>query len=53
MEVSVYMNLEARTNNKAVFKRVVVSPDTFEYEGFVRSMKSVFGSSCVIEFLVV
>lgn len=53
MEVSVYMNLEPRTNNKAVFKRVVVSPDTFEYEGFVRSMKSVFGSSCVIEFLVV
>ena len=53
MEVSVYMSMDARLNNKAVFKRVVVSPDAFEYEGFVRSMKSVFGSSCVIEFLIV
>ena len=47
------MSLDARLNGKAVFKRVVISPDTFEYEGFVRSMKSVFGTSCVIEFLIV
>ena len=53
MEVSVYMNLEARKNDKAVFKRVVVCPDTFSYDGFVTSMRSVFGPSCVIEFLVV
>ena len=53
MEVSVYMNLEARSNNKPVFKRVVLCPDTFSYEGFVLSMRSVFGPSCVIEFLIV
>ena len=38
MEVSVYMSLEAKRNNKAVFKHVVVSPDAFEYECFVRSI---------------
>ena len=53
MEVSVYMNLTARNNNKPVFKRVVLNPDVFEYDGFVRSMRSVFGSDCVIEFLIV
>ena len=53
MEVSVYMNLIARNNNKPVFKRVVLNPDVFEYDGFVRSMRSVFGSDCVIEFLIV
>ena len=53
MEVSVYMNLDSRNNNKAVFKRVVLCPDTFEYDGFVKSMRSVFGPSCVIEFLIV
>ena len=53
MEVSVFLSIEARSNNKPVFKRVVLCPDTFEYEGFVRSMRSVFGPTCVIEFLVV
>ena len=53
MEVSVYMNMDARSNNKAVFRRVVLSPDIFEYDCFVKSMRSVFGSGVVIEFLVV
>ena len=38
---------------KSVFKRVVVNPDVFEYDAFVRSMRSVFGSDIVIEFLIV
>ena len=53
MEVSVYMNMDARSNNKTVFRRVVLSPDIFEYDCFVKSMRSVFGSGVVIEFLVV
>ena len=53
MEVSVYMNLEAKRNEKAVFKRIVVSPDVFDYSAFVRSMKSVFGSDCVIDIMIV
>lgn len=53
MEVSVYLSLEAKRNNRAVFKRVVVSPDAFEYDCFVRSMRSVFGPGVVIEFLIV
>ena len=47
------MNLESRNNNKAVLKLVVLCPDTFEYDGFVKSMRSIFGPSCVIEFLIV
>ena len=53
MEVTVYMNMAARTAQKSVFKRVVVNPDVFEYDAFVRSMRSVFGSDIVIEFLIV
>lgn len=53
MEVSVFMNLEAKRNDKPVFKRMVVSPDVFDYSAFIKSMKSVFGNSCVIEILIV
>ena len=53
MEVTVFMNMSARSSNKPVFKRVVVNPDVFEYEAFIRSMRSVFGSDIVIEFLIV
>lgn len=53
MEVSVYMSLAARSKDTAVFKRRVECPDAFEYDAFVRVMKSVFGNSIVIEFLVV
>lgn len=53
MEVSVYMSLAARSKDTAVFKRRVECPDTFEYDAFVRVMKSVFGNTIVIEFLVV
>lgn len=53
MEVSVFMSLAARSKDTAVFKRRVECPDAFEYDAFVRVMKSVFGNSIVIEFLVV
>lgn len=53
MEVSVFMNLEAKRNDKPVFKRMVVSPDVFDYTAFIKSMKSVFGNSCVIEIMIV
>ena len=53
MEVSVYMNLESKRNDKPVFKRIVVSSDVFDYSAFIKSMKSVFGNSCVIEIMIV
>lgn len=53
MEVSVYMNLVARTNNKPTFKRVVVNPDVFDPKEFAKCMRSVFGSDCVVEILYV
>ena len=53
MEVSVYMNLESKRSDKPVFKRMVVSPDVFDYSAFIKSMKSVFGNSCVIDLLIV
>ena len=53
MEVSVYMNLESKRNDKPVFKRMVVSPDVFDYSAFIKSMKSVFGNSCVIDIMIV
>ena len=53
MEVAVYMNLDSKRNNKSLFKRMVVSPDVFDYSAFIKSMKSVFGSDCVIEILIV
>ena len=53
MEVSVYMSLDARAHNKPIFKRVVLCPDAFEYDSFVRVMRSVFGDKAVIEFIVV
>ena len=53
MEVAVYMSLEARLKNQSVFKRSVLCPDAFEYESFVRVMRSIFGEKCIIEFLIV
>lgn len=53
MEVAVYMSLDARKQNKPVFKRVVMCVDCFEYDAFVRVMRSIFGDKAVIEFIVV
>lgn len=53
MEVSVYLSFENRSKGIKAFCRRVVCPDTFEYDSFVRVMRSVFGKDCVIEFLVV
>lgn len=47
------MNLEARSNNKSVFHRAVLCPDAFEYDSFIRVMRSIFGEKIVIEFLIV
>lgn len=53
MEVTVYLNFDARVKGNKAFCRRVNCPDTFEYDAFVRVMKSVFGKDCVIEFLIV
>lgn len=53
MEVGVYMSLEARSNGKSVFKRMVQCPDVFEYDSFIRVMRSIFGEKIVIDFLIV
>lgn len=53
MEVAVYMSFDARSHNKPVFKRAVLCPDAFEYDSFVRVMRSIFGEKAIIEFIVV
>ena len=53
MEVAVFMSLDVRSKNQAVFKRQVLCPDAFEYDSFVRVMRSIFGEKVVIEFLIV
>lgn len=52
MEVYVYLSLEARTNKKSVFGRVVSCPDAFDLAAFSSQMKAIFGS-CVIEVVIV
>lgn len=48
-----YISLEARSCGKSVFKRMVQCPEVFEYDSFVRVMRSIFGEKVVIEFLIV
>ena len=52
MEVFVYMSLEARSQKKSVFGRVVTCPDAFDMVAFSNQMKAIFGS-CVIEIIIV
>lgn len=52
MEVFVYMTLEARSNKKPVFGRVVSCPDAFNLNDFTNQMKAIFGN-CVIEVIIV
>lgn len=53
MEVTVYMSLDARRTGNSVFKRRVDCPDVFEYDAFIRVMRSIFGNQIVLEFLIV
>ena len=53
MEISVYGSLDARNNDKALFKRAVLCPDTFDVSSFVSNMKAIFGKNVVIEILYV
>lgn len=52
MEVIVYENFEARSNGKSVFHRAVQCPDAFDYNAFIKGIRSIFGEKVVIEFLV-
>lgn len=53
MEVKVFMSLDARSNNKSVFARMVLCPDAFDIKSFVQNMKAIFGNDCVIDILIV
>lgn len=52
MEVSVYLSFDHKNKNSKVFCRRVQCPEVFEYDAFVRVMRSIFGKDIVIEFLV-
>lgn len=51
MEISIYMNFDAKTANKAVFRRVVVCPDALDVKAFVNACKAIFGNDCIIDIL--
>ena len=51
MEVSVYINFDCRTANKACLKRVVVCPDALDVKAFVNACKAIFGNDCIVDFL--
>ena len=52
MEVSVYLSFDHKIKNSKVFCRRVQCPEVFEYDSFVRVMRSIFGKDIVIEFIV-
>lgn len=47
MEVIVYYS-----NEKPLFKRVVLIPDTFDIKSFVSNMKSIFGDNVTINIII-
>lgn len=53
MEVRVYKSLEMRSLQKTLFCARVDCPDAFSFEKCIDTFRSIFGSSIVIEFLVV
>lgn len=53
MEVIVYVNFEVRSNGRSFFHRAVQCFDAFDYNAFIKVMRSIFGEKVVIEFLVV
>ena len=52
MEIRIYRNLEARSNNRPLYVARVECPDTFSFERALCVFKSIYGS-CLIEFLCV
>lgn len=51
MEVSVYMSLDSMCDGKSLFKRVVLCPDAFDSDSFVKNMKAIFGQSVLVNIL--
>lgn len=47
MEVSVYY-----TQDKPLFKRVVMCPDAFDINAFYANMKAVFGEKVVVNIIL-
>ena len=52
MEIRIYRDLVARSNNKPLYVARVECPDTFSFERALCVFKSIYGS-CLIEFLCV
>lgn len=53
MEVSIYMNSQAMSDNKSLFKRVVLCPDAFDIRSFVSNMKAIFGESVIVDIIFI
>lgn len=52
MEIRIYRNFDARTNNKPLYVARVECPDTFSFERALSVFKSIYGT-CLVEFLCV
>lgn len=50
--VTVYLNDDARNNNKCIFKRLIALSDALcvDYNVLDSSLRVLFGSSCIVVF---
>lgn len=53
MEVRIYKSLEMRSCGKLLFCSRIECPDAFSFEKCIDTFRSIYGSSIVIEFLIV
>lgn len=53
MEIRVFTDSSAWANHKIKFCSRVSNPDAFDFNASVRVFKSIYGSDCVLEFVVV
>ena len=52
--LTVYLNADSRRNDKKMFSRMVTVSDSlkFDYASTISVMRSLFGSSCIVEFSI-
>lgn len=53
MEVRVYMSFHLWSNRKVAYSHKIVDIVNFSYDECVRVFKSLYGTGCIIEFIVI
>lgn len=55
MEINVYYSLDCRSHGKKAFSRRVedFALDSFDFNGALRFLKCIFGTGCIVEFVLV